>query len=181
MNEPPDRGPSVLVVEDDACVAFIYRKKLESEGYRVEVCADGEAALRALSEREFDALVLDLMMPKVDGIQVLKDMRISSMNRLTPVIIVTAARLKLVEVEARRLGARFYLDKTETEKLLPSLREVLAEKTSLDGKLRMAPLSPLQNRQPKSREDKPAGPSAAAQSAEVRGLVRFFRRKDPDP
>src|SRR5258706_4757269 len=95
----------VLIVEDDLCLATLYKHLVQKEGYASVHCADGELALQALSNTKFDAVVLDLMLPKVDGMQVLKAMRTMPGNALTPVIIITAAKLQLVEQEALRFWA----------------------------------------------------------------------------
>ncbi|MCA8957951.1 MAG: response regulator, partial [Planctomycetes bacterium] len=78
----------LLLVEDFAPLAEATRRGLEEEGYAVEVAQDGAAALtRALTE-EFDAILLDLMLPAVDGLQVLKTLRQRGVR--TPVLILTA-------------------------------------------------------------------------------------------
>jgi CheY-like chemotaxis protein len=157
---------NVLVVEDDACVAFLYKNMLQKEGYQVEHCSDGELALQLVAEKKFDAVVLDLMMPKVDGMQVLKAMRSSLQNPLTPVIIVTAAKLQMVEQEAFRCGAKLYLDKTQHPQLLAGLREIMAARSvSMVNKLRMAPPASVE-------EPKPAPIPVAP--APRKGFARFF-------
>lgn len=150
--------PRILVVEDDLCSARLYTMLLEKDGYAVTHCSDGQAALEILEKERFDGVVLDLMMPKVDGIQVLKSVRASTMNPLVPVIILTAARLKVVEEEALRLGARHFLDKTQSGELLVELRKIMEEKPpTADRSLRLAPPSPIQPKAPiKSSEPLPA-------------------------
>jgi CheY-like chemotaxis protein len=169
----------ILVVEDDLCAAQLYRILLQKDGYAVTHCGDGEAALEALAKERFDAVVLDLMMPKVDGIQVLKSIRASSVNPLMPVIILTAARLKVVEEEAFRLGARHFLDKTQSGQLLVELRKAMAEKPETDGgSLRLAPLAPIQDpkRSRSGRESPPSEP--ARKPASSTGLGWFFRSRN---
>ena len=142
MNESGSKTQRILLAEDDACTAFLLTKTIQRAGYLVRHCTDGEAALAVLEKESFDAVVLDLMMPKVDGMQVLKGMRTMPGHMLTPVIILTAAKLKVVEEEALRFGAKRFLEKTQHDQLATVLREILEERAGVASiKLRMAPPS----------------------------------------
>lgn len=155
-------APRVLLVEDNASTALLFRTILRHEGFIVEHCLDGEAALRALTAKDFDAVVLDLMMPRVDGVQVLKRMRAIPAHMLTPVIVVTAAKLKLVEEEVVKLGAKSCLDKTQHAQLPGLVRRAISDRAALGPpKLRMTEeaAAPVE-------ENKPA--------EKKRGLSRFF-------
>ena len=179
MNESPSTPARVLLlVEDDPCTALLLRSMLQKDGYQVEHCADGQAALDRLAGNAFDAVILDLMMPRVDGMEVLKKMRTTPDHAYTPVVIITAARLKLVESEALRYGAKLYLDKTETNKLLEGLREIMADRqTSPSMKLRMASGPPPLDRKVSPSQVHPAAPSPTANPDPPKGLSRFFRSK----
>ena len=61
----------VLLAEDEEDLNFIITQKLRSEGYSVDSCYDGEEALDALAVVDYDAIILDIMMPKIDGLEVL--------------------------------------------------------------------------------------------------------------
>ncbi len=78
----------ILVVEDEKKVANFVKRGLEDERYEVQIAADGEEGLRLALEKSFDLIVLDWMLPKKDGLSVLKDLR----NRkiMTPVLMLTA-------------------------------------------------------------------------------------------
>jgi DNA-binding response OmpR family regulator len=78
----------VLVVEDEKKVASIIKRGLEEEHYEVRLAADGEEGLRLALENPFDVIVLDWMLPKRDGLSVLKDLR--GMKNTTPVLMLTA-------------------------------------------------------------------------------------------
>ncbi len=84
----PDAGSRVLVVEDDAPLAQLLRQQLESKSYSVSVVHDGEAAVEVLGGEMFDLVILDLNLPKLDGVSVLKRVR-PSQPRL-PVLVLTA-------------------------------------------------------------------------------------------
>ena len=77
------RGGRVLVVDDDPDVREAVETALELEGHRVEIAADGLAALKRLGQVEFDAVVLDVLMPNLDGFEVCRRLRAAG-NR-TPV------------------------------------------------------------------------------------------------
>jgi DNA-binding response OmpR family regulator len=95
----------ILLIEDDRFIADMYRIKLESDGWNVEVAADGEAGLRRALE-ELPALVLlDLLLPRMDGIEVLRQLREAEETRTVPVLILSnALGLAGREQEARSLG-----------------------------------------------------------------------------
>lgn len=71
----PDAGSRVLVVEDDMPLAELLRQQLESESYSVNVMHDGEAALATIPEGRLDLVILDLNLPKLDGVSLLKQVR----------------------------------------------------------------------------------------------------------
>jgi two-component system OmpR family response regulator len=99
----------VLLVEDDADIAEIVALHLRDEGYTVEHATDGIAGLRLLGERAWDALVLDLMLPGIDGLEICR--RARSMERYTPIIITSARGSETHRVLGLEIGADDYLAK----------------------------------------------------------------------
>ncbi|ALM84038.1 response regulator transcription factor [Bordetella sp. N] len=99
----------VLIVEDDAHIADLLRLHLRDEGYAVEHAADGDAGLRLLEAGGWDALVLDLMLPGVDGLEICR--RARAMTRYTPIIITSARSSELHRILGLELGADDYLAK----------------------------------------------------------------------
>lgn len=83
-------APRILVAEDDPTTAGLITDVLEFEGFEVTVAPDGEAALACIDRRVPDALILDLMMPKVSGITVLRRLRERADTRTLPVVVLTA-------------------------------------------------------------------------------------------
>ncbi len=79
----------ILLVEDDRFLIDIYTTKLESEGYEVFSATDGRQALDLLDEEHFDLILLDIILPKIDGWEVLKKMRESGKNKETKVIVIS--------------------------------------------------------------------------------------------
>jgi CheY-like chemotaxis protein len=101
----------ILFVEDDLMIIRIYRGRFQTEGYEVEVAMDGEAALDCLKKNTPDVVVLDLQLPKVNGVEVLKHIRSQPATKQLPVIVFSNAFLgKLVE-EAWKAGATKCLTK----------------------------------------------------------------------
>lgn len=103
------RGGRVLVVDDDPDVREAVETALELEGHSVATAADGLAALKRLAQSEFDAVVLDVLMPSLDGFEVCRRLRASG-NR-TPVLILTARDSEEDTIRGLDLGADDYLVK----------------------------------------------------------------------
>lgn len=99
----------LLVVEDEEKLNHILTKRLKKEGFSVDSCYDGEEALAFLEVGEFDAIILDIMMPKVDGLTVLKTLR--ACKNHTPVLLLTAKDAVSDKVTGLNAGADDYLIK----------------------------------------------------------------------
>ena len=102
---------SVLVVEDDAHISELVCLHLGLEGYTCEAVAHGTEGLKRLTERTFDVVVLDLMLPGLDGIAVCRAMRRQGPNRKSPVLMLTARREESDTVLGLESGADDYLTK----------------------------------------------------------------------
>ena len=118
----------ILVVEDERDLNRVISKRLESEGYSVDRCFDGEEALDFIDVGEFDAIIMDIMMPRINGIEVLKQMR--SRNNTTPILLLTARDGIGDRVNGLDAGADDYLIKPFAfEELLARIR-VMTRKAS---------------------------------------------------
>lgn len=100
---------NILLVEDESRVAEFISRGFKAEGWLVEHAQDGETALEYLQDREFDVVVLDLMLPGIPGQDVCRKMR--ARRNLTPVLILTALDAVDERVAGLRLGADDYLPK----------------------------------------------------------------------
>jgi two-component system, OmpR family, response regulator MprA len=117
------RDPRVLVVEDDEEIALVLQRSLRLEGYEVRIAADGEAALDQASAFNPDLVILDLGLPKLDGIEVARRMR---KNDDVPILMLTARDALESRVEGLDSGADDYLVKPfERQELLARLRALL--------------------------------------------------------
>lgn len=99
----------ILVVEDQRDLNKIITKRLSAEGYTVDSCFDGEEALDFISMAEYDGIIMDIMMPKRDGLSVLRQMRAE--GRDNPVLFLTAKDTVQDKVAGLDLGANDYLVK----------------------------------------------------------------------
>src|SRR5215204_568756 len=116
-------GARVLIVDDEAQIRRALRTGLTGHGYTVEVAEDGEVALTALAVHAPDVVVLDLVMPGIDGFEVLRQLRAWSR---VPVLVLSAHGQERDKVEALDLGADDYLTKPfGMGELLARLRAVL--------------------------------------------------------
>ncbi len=104
-------GPlRVLVVDDEPTIAEVVSRYLQRAGYRTLVAADGQAALAAASERWPDLVVLDLMLPQIDGLEVMRRLRENDRARV-PIILLTAKGEESDRIVGLRLGADDYVVK----------------------------------------------------------------------
>ena len=109
MTSPQTKTMRILVIEDDKAVANFVKKGLESEQYAVDVTGDGEDAQMLVEEANFDLVILDLVLPKVDGLDVLK--HICSRKPSPPVLILSGRARVEDRVKGLDLGADDYLTK----------------------------------------------------------------------
>jgi DNA-binding response OmpR family regulator len=101
----------ILIVEDDQIVANIYRNKFSVEGFQVEVALDGQSGMEMLSSFRPDAVVLDLMLPKMTGVDLMKQIRSQSDFQQLPVIVFSNTYLTNMVQEAWKAGATKCLSK----------------------------------------------------------------------
>jgi two-component system response regulator QseB len=109
MNNETPAGATVLLVEDDPKIASFIRKGLRHEGFREEWVSSGEEALLRLQEGGVNILVLDLGLPEIDGLDVLRQVRNRGMD--IPVIVVTGRTDPRDRTAALSLGVNAYLTK----------------------------------------------------------------------
>jgi DNA-binding response OmpR family regulator len=103
------RGAKVLVIEDDPSISVGLRMNLENEGYSVTVMDDGERGLAAARDPSLSLVVLDVMLPKVNGFEILRQIRREGI--VTPVIVLSARSSEIDKVMGLELGAEDYVTK----------------------------------------------------------------------
>lgn len=111
-------GPSVLVVDDEEDLLELVRYNLTREGYRVTCVATGEEALKAARKQPPDLIVLDLMLPAVDGLEVCRRLKSESKTRDIPIIMLTAKSEESDMVAGLERGADDYIAKPFSPRVL---------------------------------------------------------------
>ncbi|MDQ2973030.1 MAG: response regulator [bacterium] len=111
--EPQSKPKKILLVEDDDSLASVYTTRLEAEGFTVKRVPNGEEALAAALEFDPDLILLDVMMPKVSGFDVLDILRNTPETANTRVIMLTALSQDADREKAMSLGVDDYLVKSQ--------------------------------------------------------------------
>lgn len=118
----------ILIVEDESKIARFVSLELQHEGYETTCIADGREALEAALEKDFDLIILDVMLPGLNGIEILRRLR---QTKDTPVIILTARDAVVDKVSGLDLGANDYMTKPfAIEELLARIRVALKKRTA---------------------------------------------------
>ncbi len=102
-------GKRILVIEDDASITLGLRLNLEAEGYRVQVADDGESGLAHARRKEADLIILDIMLPKLNGFELLRQLRSEGVR--VPTIVLSARDAEMDIVMGLELGAEDYVAK----------------------------------------------------------------------
>ena len=103
----------ICLIDDDPIITHIYQELFQRENFQVDVAADGEIALQTIKQNTPDVVLLDLMLPKVNGIEVLKRIRAAPATQKTPVIAFTSTYLSTLLESAWKAGATKCLTKTD--------------------------------------------------------------------
>jgi DNA-binding response OmpR family regulator len=122
-------GKTILLVEDDEFLAELYATKLKMDGYQVFLAVDGEKGLKQIKEKRPDLVLLDIILPKMDGFEVLKNLKSDKVLSTIPVILLTNLSQKDEVKKGLALGANDYLIKAH---FMPS--EVVKKIEQLLGK-----------------------------------------------
>lgn len=120
----------ILITEDDETLARMYKKKLEVGGYTVVVAYDGEEGVKMAKSEKPDLMLLDIMMPRLDGFGVVKELKSKTETKDIPIIILTNLGTSDMFIdEAKILGVEAYLVKykTSSTEVLEKVKEILGE------------------------------------------------------
>lgn len=120
----------LLLVEDDVTLVKMYERKFISDGYDVVIAYDGEEGLKKASKEKPDLVLLDIMLPKLDGLAMFKKMRSQPETFSTPVILLTNFGQEDAVFECFKLGAVDYLVKSDVtpQQVVAKVENFLAEK-----------------------------------------------------
>lgn len=133
---------TILLVDDDAALLEVTSIVLASEGYKVLTAEDGAGTLKIVGTERLDLVVLDVMLPKASGFEVLKKIREQTD---VPVVMLTAKSQSVDKVVGLELGADDYITKPfDTKELLARIRAILRRFRQKDGQGRTMKLGPLE-------------------------------------
>jgi CheY-like chemotaxis protein len=123
-----DSKAQILIVEDDPLMARLYSKVFSIEGYEVAMAADGEEGLSAVHKNVPTIILLDVMMPKVNGLELLEKLKADPATKKIPVIMLTNLAGQADAEKAITLGAVKYIVKSEYEpkQIVNMVKEILA-------------------------------------------------------
>lgn len=122
----------ILVVEDDPFISDIYVMELENQGYKVSVVNDGEEATDILRNNYFEVILLDIIMPKKDGMTVLSEIKANPSLTKIPVLILSNLGRKETMKKALDLGAEDYIIKTQftPQEVVKKVKSIIENKNS---------------------------------------------------
>jgi DNA-binding response OmpR family regulator len=112
----------VLLIEDDQTIALMYQLQLVADGYEVELAMDGASGLRQVQEAPPDLILLDIRLPKLPGLDVLRAIALDPRLAGVPVLILSNYGEPAMVREGLQLGARDYLIKSQTTPIQLSMR-----------------------------------------------------------
>ena len=123
-----EKKKKILIIEDDVTMADMYKRIFERENFVVEVTFNGELGLQSAKKGGNDIIILDIMMPKMDGLDVLKKIKSDENIKPTPVIILTNLSNEAILTEAYELGASKYIIKSDisNEELVAKIKDYIA-------------------------------------------------------
>jgi len=116
------RKPRVVLIEDDMAIALMYQLQLASDGYDVDLAADGASGLRKVQELPPDLILLDIRLPNLAGMDVLRSIALDPRLAGVPVLILSNYGEPEMVREGLELGAREYLIKSQTTPIQLSMR-----------------------------------------------------------
>jgi DNA-binding response OmpR family regulator len=120
----PEERLKILLAEDDLNLGMLLVDYLETEGFDVKLCKDGELALKSFQAQPFDLCLLDVMMPKMDGFSLAKQIRLK--EKKLPILFITAKSLKEDKLKGYDLGADDYITKPfDEEELLWKIKAII--------------------------------------------------------
>ena len=103
----------ILIIEDEEIMINLLQKKLTAEGYEISVARDGQEGIRAMQEAKPDLILLDIIMPKMGGFEVMEAMNKNKKLEKIPIIVISNSGQPVELDRAQKLGAKDWLIKTE--------------------------------------------------------------------
>lgn len=122
---------SILLVEDDLFIRDLYKRQLDLAGFQTDSTATATEALQKVSQTHFDIILLDIMLPDMSGIDILKSLKANDSTKNIPVIMLSNMAQDDIMEQAKRLGANKYLIKSllKPDQMLNEVNTLLSEVT----------------------------------------------------
>lgn len=118
---------TILIIDDDQELVSLLKMRFELEGYNILTAHDGEDGLNAAREKKPDLIILDVMMPQIDGFHVCRLLKFDLKTDRTPIILLTARSTPKDQAIGQDVGSDFYITKPfEFEDLRKSVQELLS-------------------------------------------------------
>lgn len=121
----------ILLIEDEDYIRELYKRQLDLEGFSTDACANGKDGLTALSQAHYDLILLDIMLPDINGLQILKQVKLNATTKDIPVVLLTNLGQDVVIKEGFELGAEGYLIKASytPAQIVQEVKNFLQKKT----------------------------------------------------
>ena len=125
-----EQGKTVLLVDDDLTLREMYEERLKAEGFIIIQATNGQEALDKAKQAKPNVILLDIMMPKINGFDVLRQLKADELLKEIPVIILTALIQDVDRVQGKKLGAADYIVKSETMpgEVIAKIKNAIGEK-----------------------------------------------------
>jgi len=181
MTNLAELTPLILVVDDNEMNRDLLRRRLEQQHLQVMSAADGQQALDMLEQQDFDMVLLDIMMPGINGYQVLEQIKANKKQRHIPVIMITALDEMDSIIRCIEAGAEDYLPKPFNPVLLKArVNAGLDKKRWHDQEIAYREELQYQNQHLEERVSDQVKQIAAAELATIFALSKLSESKDPD-
>jgi len=125
-----EEGKTILLVDDDLTLREMYEERMKAEGFSIIQATNGEEAIKKARESKPNVILLDIMMPKVNGFDVLKELKSDPEMKNIPVIVLTALIQDVDRIQGKKLGAVDYIVKSETMpgEVIAKIKNAIGEK-----------------------------------------------------
>jgi len=174
----------ILIIEDDEIAAAVYRNKLSAEGYQVEVAEDGEEGLKEIGAFKPDLVLLDLVIPKIPGVELLKVVRANPEHKELPIVVFSNTFLSSIIKDAWKAGASKCLSKSSStpKQVIEAIRNLIGDSpaTQKTATPTTEPLSkPSSQAAPTKNTAQPAAPSLPANTDETQAFLKRLQTQLP--
>ena len=119
----------ILLIEDDLLIRELYKRQLSRAGFEVDACEDGLIGLEAAQKKTYDLILLDIMMPKMNGLDVLKKLKADDKTKGMPVVFLTNLGQDSILQEGAKIGTVGFLIKASytPDELIVEVRKILSQ------------------------------------------------------